>query len=88
MGGVLIPFNAMIAVTQYYTCNNPTSPEPQIGDVVAIQADHGRTVYVTYAEATWLHVTYALVAIGTGSFAIYVIARVLKAKLDSGFLRS
>jgi hypothetical protein len=87
----LIPFITTIILTDYYNWNGSISAQVEIGKTVPIQLTYARggykkIVYVTSAEAKWLHVTYALTAIGAGIFACFVIIGVIKAKRDSGAL--
>jgi len=83
---LFIPFNVMLVLKQYYTWNNPSSPQVATGEIVPVQVNYGRTVYVTTTEANWLHVVYTLTAIGVTFFSCYVIVRVVKGKRGSANL--
>ena len=53
-----VSFFGAMSLRQYYTRNRPETAQIELGRVVAIDANYGKTVYVTRSEKVNMDLTY------------------------------
>jgi hypothetical protein len=70
-------FAGIVGLRQYYTCYRFETPQPELRRTIRIDANYGKTVFVTPWEDRIRHLVYASVllpvAIGATCFVVIVV---------------
>jgi len=69
----ILAVGCVVVPRQYYTLHMPEAPQPEIGRIIPIDANYGKTVYLTSSEARHMNIafTVALVSVGIVAAAIF-----------------
>ncbi len=70
----------VLGLRQYYTWHRPESPQAELGRIVAVQLNYGKTVYVTPEENRILNLTGEWLIVPLVAIVIYAAFQFRKPK--------